>query len=196
MIDLAPPFRPATPDDAAHLAEFINMAGEGLPLYLWAKMAGPGEDPWAVGRQRAQRTEGGFSYKNAVVMEADGRVAAGLISYKLPDEPAPIDYDTMPAMFVPLQELENMAPGTWYLNVLATYPEFRGQGLGTRLLAVAEQLAAAAGAKGLSLIVFGSNIGARRLYERLGYREVGQRPIVKEDWDCPAGSAVLLVKDA
>lgn len=196
MIDLAPPFRAATPDDAAHLAEFINMAGEGLPLYLWTKMADTGEEPWAVGRQRAQRTEGGFSYKNAVVMEADGRVAAGLISYKLPDEPAPIDYDTMPAMFVPLQELENMAPGTWYLNVLATYPEFRGQGLGTRLLAVAEQLAAAAGAKGLSLIVFDSNIDARRLYERLGYREVGQRPIVKEDWDCPADNSVLLVKDA
>jgi len=196
MIDLALPFRPATPDDAAHLAEFINMAGEGLPLYLWTKMADTGEDPWAVGRQRAQRTEGGFSYKNAVVMEADGRVAAGLIGYKLPDEPAPIDYDTMPAMFVPLQELENMAPGTWYLNVLATYPEFRGQGLGTRLLAVAEQLAAAAGAKGLSLIVFDTNTGARRLYERLGYREVDQRPIVKEDWDCPADNSVLLVKDA
>ena len=22
----------------------------------------------------------------------------------------------------PLQELENLAPGTWYVNVLATYP--------------------------------------------------------------------------
>ena len=41
-------------------------------------------------------------------------------------------------MFVPLQELENLAPGTWYVNVLAAYPEHRGQGYGTALLAVAE----------------------------------------------------------
>ena len=33
------------------------------------------------------------------------------------------------AMFVPLQELENLAPGTWYVNVLAVRPEFRGLGL-------------------------------------------------------------------
>jgi hypothetical protein len=37
----------------------------------------------------------------------------------------------MPAMFVPLQELENLAPGTWYVNVLAAYPEHRSQGHGT-----------------------------------------------------------------
>ena len=37
-------------------------------------------------------------------------------------------------MFVPLQELENLAPGTWYVNVLAVHPPFRGLGLGTKLL--------------------------------------------------------------
>jgi GNAT superfamily N-acetyltransferase len=69
-----------------------------------------------------------------VVLEEGGRVAACLIGYPLPDEPEPIDYERMPAMFVPLQELENLAPGTWYVNVLAAYPECRGQGYGTRLL--------------------------------------------------------------
>ena len=196
MTDLAPPFRPATPDDADALAELVDMAGEGLPLYLWTKMAGPDEDPWEVGRQRAHRTEGGFSYKNAVVMEADGRVVAALIGYPLPETPEPIDPDTMPPMFVPLQELENLAPGTWYVNVLATYPEYRGQGHGARLLAIAERLAADAGSAGLSLIVLDANAGARRLYERAGYRQIAERAVVKEDWACRGKNWVLLVKDA
>ena len=36
MIELDPPYRRATPEDAGALAELINFAGEGLPLYLWA----------------------------------------------------------------------------------------------------------------------------------------------------------------
>ena len=63
----------------------------------------------------------------------------------------------MPAMFVPLQELENLAPGTWYVNVLAAYPEHRGKGHGTALLGVADQLGADAGRRGLSIIVSDAN---------------------------------------
>ena len=56
------------------------------------------------------RESGSFSYRNAIVAEIDDRVIAGLIGYPLPDRPEPIDHDAMPAMFVPLQELENLAP--------------------------------------------------------------------------------------
>ena len=35
--------RPAAIDDAGLLAELINYAGEGLPLYLWGEVAEPGE---------------------------------------------------------------------------------------------------------------------------------------------------------
>lgn len=197
MIDLEPPFRRARPEDAPVLAEFINFAGEGLPLYLWTKMARPGETPWDVGRMRARREEGGFSYRNALVMECGGEVVAGLVGYLLPDRPeapeAP-DYDTLPAMFVPAQELENLAPGTWYLNALATCPEFRGRGYGARLLALAERLAKDQGAKGVSIIVSDANSGARRLYRRCGYRETAKRPMVKEEWENPGEDWLLLVK--
>ena len=123
------------------MADFVHFASEGLALYLWTKMAGPGGDPWSIGRERASRGTGGFSYRNTIVVEQDGQVVAGLIGYALPDHSEPID-DAMPAMFVPLQELENLAPGTWYVNVLAAYPEHRGRGYGGALLAVADRLAA------------------------------------------------------
>jgi ribosomal protein S18 acetylase RimI-like enzyme len=192
-IDLEAPLRRATEGDAPVLAELVNMAGEGLPLYLWGKMAEGGESAWDVGRRRARREAGSFSYRNAVVAEVDGRVIAGLIGYALPDRPAPIDHQ-MPAMFVPLQELENLAPGTWYVNVLATLGEYRGRGHGTRLLGVAERLATAAGCSGLSIVVADANAGARRLYERCGYVERAMRAMVKEAWNNPGENWVLLVK--
>jgi ribosomal protein S18 acetylase RimI-like enzyme len=194
MIEHEAPFRPATEGDAQALAELVNIAGEGLPLYLWGRMAEAGESAWDVGRRRAMRETGSFSYRNAVVAEVDGRVIAGLIGYPLPDRPEPIDYDRMPAMFVPLQELENLAPRTWYVNVLATFGEHWGRGHGTRLLGIAERLAAAGGRSGLSIIVSDANAGARRLYERCGYAEVATRAMVKEAWNNPGENWVLLVK--
>ena len=195
MIQLEPPFRHARPEDAPALAELINFAGEGLPLYLWSNMAAPGESAWDVGRRRALREEGSFSYRTAVVAEAAGRAVASLVGYPLPDVAQPIDYDQMPPLFVPLQELENLAPRTWYVNVLATYPQYRGRGYGSRLLGVADRLAAATGRTGLSIIVSDANAGARRLYERCGYRELATRPMVKERWENPGENWMLMVKD-
>ena len=91
MIDLDPPFRPATPDDAAALADLVHFASQGLALYVWTGIAGANGDPWQVGRERARRETGSFSYRNAVVVEDPaGEVAAALIGYALPDRPEPI----------------------------------------------------------------------------------------------------------
>jgi ribosomal protein S18 acetylase RimI-like enzyme len=194
MIQLEAPFRHATPADAPALAELVNFAGEGLPLYLWTNIAEPGQSAWDVGRGRAMRETGSFSYRNAIVAEVDRRVIASLVGYPLLEQPEPIDHDRMPAMFVPLQELENLALGTWYVNVLAIYPEYRGRGYGTRLLGIAERIAAPTGISGLSIIVSDANTGARRLYERWGCSEVALRPIVKERWQSPGKNWVLLIK--
>lgn len=188
------PVRPATIADAAALADFVNMAGEGLPLHLWKGMAGPGKDAWEFGRRRAMRESGSFSYRNAILLEERRRVVACLVGYRLPDAPEPIDYARMPPIFVPLQELENLAPGTWYVNVLACNPEERGKGYGSRLLLEAEERASESGCLALSIIVSDANEGARRLYERHLYRETARRPMVKEDWENPGESWVLLMK--
>ena len=194
-IDLPRSARAATPDDAAALAELINFAGEGMPLYLWGRMAEPGETAWDVGRRRARRDIGGFSWRNATVVEQAGAVAACLIGYALPEVPEPVDLAQTPAMFVPLEELERLAAGSWYVNVLATYPEHRGRGHGTALLALAARLATATGRGSTSIIVAGTNTGARRLYERDGYREIARRTMVKDGWDGPGNVWVLLVRD-
>jgi ribosomal protein S18 acetylase RimI-like enzyme len=188
--------RPATLQDARALAELVNLAGAGLQLSLWAKMAKDGEDPWSVGTARARREQASFSYRNATIIELNRTVAACLVGYPLAEEPAAIDETNIPATFVPLQQLENLAPGTWHVNVLASYPQWQKHGFGTALLNHAEKLAVIAGVKrGMSVIVTDNNVPAQRLYERMGYRHVADRPMVKESWDGPGSSWVLLAKE-
>lgn len=182
--------RPATREDAAHLARLVDLAGEGMPAYLWSAMAEPGEDVWAVGTRRAARDEGAFSWRNAVVAEVEGAVAGALVSYRIGADPEPLD--DLPPMFRPLQALENQALGTHYVNVLATYPRFRRRGVGRALMAEAER--SARGAAGVSLIAADRNQDARRLYESLGYRERARAPIAKEAWRCDSDAWVLMVK--
>ena len=189
---LQAPFRLATPDDAAAMADLVNYAGEGLPDYLWSRMAEDGQSPREVGRERARRESGSFSWRNTVLRDDDGEVSAALIGYPLPDEPDPDAYRDLPPMFVPLQQLEDLAAGSWYINVLAVYPKFRGRGFGQSLLEVAAVQARRLNCRGLSLIVSNSNAGAARLYQRMGYSEVARRPVVSEDWQTDATEWVLM----
>lgn len=190
MTKLVPPIRRATAADAAALAEFINAAGEGLPFYLWQQMAGPGEDPWEIGRRnQARKAEDGKVF----VIDEGGGPVAGLTGYPIPAEPEPIAEDELPPV-VPLLELEALAPATWYVNVLAAAPKHRGRGLGSRLLDLAEDLGRDLRLGAMSIIVASGNIGARRLYERTGYAEIARRPIVKNGWHCDSDEWMLLVK--
>jgi ribosomal protein S18 acetylase RimI-like enzyme len=175
------------------LTQLVNYAGEGLPLYLWTKLAGQDETAWDVGRRRAAREDGSFSYRNATIIESNGTAAGCLIGYEITDTPEPIPSD-MPAMFVPLQELENLAPATWYVNVLAVSPEHRRGGLGTALLTRADKEARTLRKRGLSVIVSDANADARRLYERCGYCEVAKRPMIKEAWQNDGQFWILMTK--
>ena len=190
-----PTFRPATKADASSLAILVDIAGEGLPAYLWGTLKGPGQSILEVGRERALREEGGFSYRNAVIAEVVGEVAATLIGYPLDDPYQLGDLNEVPEIVRPLVKLEAKAPGSWYVNVLATFPEFRRQGIGLKLLDRAEGVARETGARSLSVIVASGNDRAKRLYGRAGYAAFASEPVFPFP-GCPhEGHWVLMVKD-
>jgi ribosomal protein S18 acetylase RimI-like enzyme len=193
--------RPATHADATDLACFVDMASDGLAVSLWETMRKPGEAVFEVGRARALREEGSFSYRNACIAEFDGEVAGALVGYRIaevhdrdyrrggdPNVPA------LPAMVEPLVELESLVPGHWYVNILATYPEHRGRGIGRALLSHADALAKATAARGLAVIVASGNDGARRLYESAGFRESARRPLVAMPGTHRSADWVLMTK--
>lgn len=188
--------RPAMKQDASELVCLIDCAGYGIPLGVWNTMLDDEASVLEVGRKRAQRDEGGFSYRNAWIAERDGAVAGALVGYRLDDEIDLSDIDDVPATFRPLMELEAQAPGSWYVNVLAVHGEWRGKGVGGALLDHAEQTAAKTGTRAMSIIIESENHGARRLYEAKGCKVTARRPRVAFETD-RTGSAewLLMVKD-
>jgi GNAT superfamily N-acetyltransferase len=67
-------------------------------------------------------------------------------------------------------------PGAWRLRGMATEPELRGQGVGTRVLRTAVDLVASSGG---TLIWCNARVSALGFYERGGFSIIGDR------WDEP-----------
>jgi ribosomal-protein-alanine N-acetyltransferase len=63
-----------------------------------------------------------------------------------------------------------------HVTTFAVLPEWRRRGIGDRLLLAVLDLALDVGADTATLEVRLSNVGARRLYEKFGFRPVGLRP--------------------
>jgi ribosomal protein S18 acetylase RimI-like enzyme len=184
-----PLVRPATPADAPDLARFVDLASEGMVRRFWAEMAESGADILAVGVRRAERDEGAFSWRNAWVAEVGGAVAGGMVGYPIADAPEPVE--EAPPIARPLVALENEAPGTWYVNVLATDAPSRGRGVATALL---RHAASVAEGRELSLIVADANATARRLYAAFGFVERARRPVVNEGWESASREWVLMLR--
>ena len=181
-----PILRPAGPEDGLHMAQLVDIAGHGLPRASWAAMAPEGQDPLAFGASRAQRETGGFSYRNARMLQIGAEVAGMLITYHLPPKPQPLN--GIQPLARPLQELENLCPGRLYINAIALYPEYRGRGLGFFLLQHAGQGPQA-------LITGDDNSAARALYHRAGFSEAARRPAAGDAlWQPSNADWVLLTR--
>ncbi|MCM1369702.1 MAG: GNAT family N-acetyltransferase [Candidatus Amulumruptor caecigallinarius] len=61
-----------------------------------------------------------------------------------------------------------------YLDTLSVYPEYRGRGMATSLIEYAKQRAKEL-RKPLGLLCDKGNLNARRLYEHVGFKKVGER---------------------
>ncbi|WP_377194574.1 GNAT family N-acetyltransferase [Ruegeria meonggei] len=189
-----PNLRRAVQQDARDLAKLIDIAGEGIPSWLWGQNTAEGQSPLTVGIARARRTSGGFSYTNAVVSEEAGQVLGMALTYPI-DAAPDTDIADLPDPIKPFVELEALSTGTWFVNALATYPSSRNRGIGTVLLAKVEEQARRAGYSEISIQVYGQNTGALRLYQRLGFEPVAQAPVLHHP--CPpyyTGDVILLIR--
>jgi len=193
-MEIAPSFRPAVKGDAAALAVLVDIAGEGAPNYMWSTLGQPGQSTLEIGRDRARREEGGFSYRNATVADIGGEIAGGLVGYRL-DDPYDLSIvEELSEWLRPLVRLEGRVPGSWYINVLASFPEFRRQGIAAKLLAIAEKKGREEGASLLSVIVGSWNEAAVRLYANAGYSVLAREPAILFP-GCPhEGDWVLMVR--
>ena len=171
-----PSIRQADTFDAENLARLINLAGEGIPNWLWTRACVEGQTPLEVGIERAKRTTGGFSYTNALIAEHDSQAMGMVLSYAIDETPSD-NPDELPAPIAPFVALEKLSVGTWFINALAVFEEVQSRGIGTQLLMAADDLARANSRNEMSIQVYSQNTGAVRLYERHGYKLAASEPV-------------------
>lgn len=185
-------FRPAEKSDCQAIASLYSISSDGVADYIWTKLAQPGEDILDVGRRRYEREDTLFSYPNCTVATVDEKIAGMLVAFPmLVDETAEPESDPV---LVPYYKLE--ADNSYYICGIALFPEYPHRGIGTQLMKLAEDQAIAKGFDKLSLIVFEQNKNAKRLYDRLGYREIAREAIVPHPLIHCSGDAILMVKQA
>jgi len=168
--------RQAERSDAEGLAKLINLAGEGIPNWLWTRACTEGQTPLEVGMERAKRETGGFSYTNALIAEQHGVPMGMVLSYAITEAPTE-NPDDLPAPIAPFVALEKLSVDTWFINALAVFAKGQNQGIGSKLLAAAENQARTNGFGKMSIQVYAQNTGAVRLYERLGYHRDASEPV-------------------
>lgn len=186
----------ATPQHSLAIAELALMAGEGIPGYFWDLSRKPGQSVLEYGAEKAASDTQNFSYKNAhLALVDDGqRVAGMLLGYRLPDADKSENLDDLPPFLRPLVELEQSVPGSYYINMLATYPAYRNQGVGTALLVNVDEWALEAGCDLISIEVFEENSGALHLYQQMGYQLIDSREVVPHECYPYGGRVVLLTR--
>lgn len=184
----------ADKEHASDLAYLINLAGEGMPEYLWRQLCEENESPLDVGARRSATEEGSFSYLNAKICIEDGEVLGMIISYRQPDPYDLSNIDDYPEIVQPLVRLEAMAPGSWYINALATYDRHRGKGVARRLIIHTEDQARLEGCQSMSIIVASENTRAKNLYEHLGYAVLSSLPVLKYPGCLHGGEWLLMTR--
>jgi ribosomal protein S18 acetylase RimI-like enzyme len=189
-------FRPAQESDALDLVCLIDSASRGLALWLWSTLRKPGQPTIEVARHRIRtQTASPMYYGGFTIAEIDSSIAGALAGRLIPIPYERGDSGNLPDVFAPLLELEAVAAGSWYLNFISVYPEFRGRGLGLALLGKAEEIARLAEVAQMSLIVEEANAGALRLYLRYGFEEWSRRPYIAFPGSKDEGDWILLKKE-
>ena len=184
-------FRPADKRECLKIAELFSIASDGVADYIWTKHSAPEENIIDFGARRYASEDSVFSYRNTTVAEVDSAVAGILVAFPMYESGQ--DVSEVDPVLAPYMKLEQY--DSYYICAMALFPEFRGKGIGTRLLEIAEEQAKENNLNQLSLIVFEQNKGAKKLYERHGYYEIKREPVVPHELIHHTGDALLMVKN-
>lgn len=167
--------RHATINDCADLAILDNIAGHGLPLWLWqdAVARGRADDAIEWGKEHYADLSQPCNWSNAAVATVDGETAGAAVGFFIPEETRfPTDGD---AVLAPLMRLFAKAAGSRVLDMLAVYRRFTRRAIARALLR--DQISSADD-KPVSIVAANDNAPALTLYRSEGFAEVTREPFV------------------
>ena len=131
----------------------------------------------------AEREDSQYSYKNCYVCEVDGEVAGAICSYD-----GSRLYELRNALFEELQRrgaklnkklTDECESGELYIDSLAVFKKYRGQGIAKALIARAEEKSRELKIPVLGLLVDNENPNAAKLYTSLGFHPINIREFME-----------------
>ncbi|HEY8430637.1 MAG TPA: GNAT family N-acetyltransferase [Sandaracinaceae bacterium] len=176
-------FRTGRPEDAATAAPLIHASGPAAFTYVFGERAlelltscwerdegifGCGNHEVAVLEKRVVAV--GAFYDDAMLRARTAGTATGIARVYGPAAPGVLLRAVRVAPLMPPPVEAEL-----YVAHLAVEPALRGRGIMTRMLERRIEVARASGYRRMALDVARTNPGARRLYERLGFRVVELR---------------------
>jgi ribosomal protein S18 acetylase RimI-like enzyme len=185
--------RPARRGDAADMVVLDDIAGSGLPSFLWRKAveADRSSNAMIFAREQMMRRNAANGWLNCRIAQCGDDVAGLAISYPLSTVATE---ETRIAPLAPILSLMRMASGTWYLDALAVYPEQRRRHIGSRLLEnVFERAVREGEMKEVSLVLRSDNEAGARFYERFGFAQVIRKPFIGWEGSRATGVEYLLM---
>ncbi|MGO1866806.1 MAG: GNAT family N-acetyltransferase [Sphingobacterium sp.] len=171
--------RPGLKEDSSAIAELLLLAMEEI-VY---QFIGTSNKPQAYRflRGLVDQTGNQYSYQNAWVSVQDGQITGIALLYdgsRLQELRQPV-INRIDALFNRRFNMEaETQAGELYLDCLAVHPEWQGKGIGSLLINHLIARFAQHEDSVLGLLVDENNRHAKRLYERLGFRVVGEKSLL------------------
>ena len=170
--------RPAAELDAPVIAEAAFMAGHGMFDLMFDGLL-PGRSAREAYCERRVLKPGHFSHwsKWFLAENPAGQVVGALNLFPhaelLTTEPDPLLTRDRLGPFADV-DIEECAVGSYYLNVVAIFPAFRGLGLGAGLVRHAMHRAVESGFSRIALTTWGDDAELMAFYRRLGFQPIAE----------------------
>ncbi|WP_312554202.1 GNAT family N-acetyltransferase [Empedobacter brevis] len=175
-------FREARKEDAALIAELMMLAMDKI-VYDFI-----GENNYNEGvsflKKLIEQEGNQYSYQNTVVVECDNQLAGTTTFYdggKLHELRKPV-LDVLRTDYKQdIHPQDETQEGEIYIDTIAVSENFRGKGIGTEILDYLIEELANKQDKTLGLLVDFTNPNAKKLYERKGFKVIGEKMLMNEN---------------
>ncbi|MEQ1523292.1 MAG: GNAT family N-acetyltransferase [Aestuariivirga sp.] len=192
--------RDAVEGDARALAEVCVMAGHGvMELFYEGLIPGKSVIDCVMTRRILDRDSFATFRRWRVATDASGQFLGALNSLphkalmNAPDDPLLNAAKLRP--IAALLELEETAVDSYYVNIIAVYPQHRRSGAGAALMRDAEHLARVQKFHRMSLCTFENDPGLMAFYGRQGFEAQARRAIEPHPSLGMSGHFVLMTRE-
>ena len=187
-------YRAGQKEDCLKLAELIHIASGGVVEFLYHELV-PGQTPVQILAGNLAADYDYHTFRDAIVAECEQKVIGMSLSYRSHFHRIS---DGMRKFFPEerLNHIKNIfasrVENSLYLDTLCVDRDFRGKGVGRKIVSLTREKAREQGINTLSLIVLADNTDAQKLYKRIGFEIVSHIEMDSHELIPHKGGAFLM----